>query len=235
MDDDSDFHEDLELGIDAADVAPPQADYYDPAYYDSDDDAPTDDSEEEQWLDDDNDEQSASGGKNQRTTRRDPVMEDITKRLKASSVSGTSETVPKKIQRRHRVKSNDELLYDPDQDDLDQEWLHELYPHQFRAMFVENCRTIHNEILRFPKASPIKTKQKRAQRPATASTTNSTTDPSPDTPAATPQFHPDDDSPDVVFHPVVCESCNTKVAVIDSDEIYHFFHVIASDTHPLKS
>lgn len=31
-----------------------------------------------------------------------------------------------------------------------------------------------------------------------------------------------------VFHPVMCKICNTKVAVYDSDEVYHFFNVVTS-------
>ncbi|KAF9159284.1 hypothetical protein DFQ26_006736 [Actinomortierella ambigua] len=269
MDDDSDFHEELELGVDTEDVAPSQAEYYDPTYYDSDDDAQTDESEEEQWNDEDDD-QSTSGRATQLNNHSDPVMESITRKLKASSMSGDIEAPSKKIQRKHRVKSNDQLLYDPEQDELDQEWLfdkiaghrpkgtkrediwtdailvcpmcwttlcydcqqHEFYPHQFRAMFVENCRTIQNEALKFPKAPSTKAQQKKAMHPAKAPTADTTTDPTPDAPDTVPQFHPD--SPDVFYHPVVCESCNTKVAVVDSDEIYHFFHVIASDIHPLK-
>ncbi|KAG0713003.1 E2F-associated phosphoprotein [Chionoecetes opilio] len=30
------------------------------------------------------------------------------------------------------------------------------------------------------------------------------------------------------FHPVMCKICNTKVAVYDSDEVYHFFNVVTS-------
>lgn len=30
------------------------------------------------------------------------------------------------------------------------------------------------------------------------------------------------------FHPVMCKICNTKVAVYDTDEVYHFFNVVTS-------
>ena len=30
------------------------------------------------------------------------------------------------------------------------------------------------------------------------------------------------------FNPVHCSNCNTRLAVYDSDDIYHFFNVIAS-------
>ena len=32
----------------------------------------------------------------------------------------------------------------------------------------------------------------------------------------------------VVYHPVVCSVCSSEVAVYDSDEVYHFFNVLAS-------
>lgn len=31
-----------------------------------------------------------------------------------------------------------------------------------------------------------------------------------------------------LYHPVMCKICNTKVAVYDSDEVYHFFNVVTS-------
>lgn len=30
------------------------------------------------------------------------------------------------------------------------------------------------------------------------------------------------------YHPVVCESCGTELAMQDEDEVVHFFNVIAS-------
>ncbi|XP_068232918.1 E2F-associated phosphoprotein-like [Palaemon carinicauda] len=33
---------------------------------------------------------------------------------------------------------------------------------------------------------------------------------------------------DEIFHPVFCNICNTKVAVYDKDEVYHFFNVLSS-------
>ena len=34
--------------------------------------------------------------------------------------------------------------------------------------------------------------------------------------------------PHELFNPVTCATCSTEVAVYDSDEVYHFFNVIAS-------
>ena len=32
-----------------------------------------------------------------------------------------------------------------------------------------------------------------------------------------------------VYQPVRCATCNTQVGVQDSDEVYHFVHVVASN------
>lgn len=34
--------------------------------------------------------------------------------------------------------------------------------------------------------------------------------------------------PEELFHPVTCTICNTKVAVYDTDEVYHFFNIVTS-------
>lgn len=39
-------------------------------------------------------------------------------------------------------------------------------------------------------------------------------------------LHQSDD--EEMFHPVMCQHCNTKVAVLDKEEVYHFFNVITS-------
>lgn len=36
------------------------------------------------------------------------------------------------------------------------------------------------------------------------------------------------DRDDELFHPVLCSICNTKVAVYDKEEVYHFFNVLSS-------
>ena len=30
------------------------------------------------------------------------------------------------------------------------------------------------------------------------------------------------------YHPVRCQDCNTEIAVMDSDEVFHFFNVLPS-------
>ncbi|KAF9355564.1 hypothetical protein BGX34_010405 [Mortierella sp. NVP85] len=119
-------------------------------------------------------------------------------------------------------------------------------------MFVESCRVLDSEILRFAKetkpsgrnnrrtttrASPsspsVSTSASTSASPSTSSsttittTTTITTQPETSGTSSTHHFKPsEDDDTDAIYHPVSCEICNTKVAVVDQDEVYHFFNVI---------
>uniref|UniRef100_A0A0B7A202 E2F-associated phosphoprotein n=1 Tax=Arion vulgaris TaxID=1028688 RepID=A0A0B7A202_9EUPU len=160
-------------------------------------------------------------------------------------------------QQTHTVISNDELLYDPDMDDEDQKWVdrqrqshrspasggsrrgkklkmpnsdalldcpacmttlcidcqrHATYKHQYRAMFVMNCVTDKSESLQYPVQAPKKRKHKK-KVPHVASVSSNENPLSSD-----------------LFNPVRCTECNTVVGVVDHDEVYHFFNVLASYT-----
>ena len=32
------------------------------------------------------------------------------------------------------------------------------------------------------------------------------------------------------YRPVRCKECNTEIGVVDNEEVYHFFHVLASQS-----
>ena len=70
-----------------------------------------------------------------------------------------------------------------------------------------NCTTDFNETLKYPHAK-TKQKQKKKQKVSSGQEINSEADDK--------------------FHPVKCNECNTVVGVYDSEEIYHFFNVLAS-------
>ncbi|XP_037072011.1 E2F-associated phosphoprotein-like [Pollicipes pollicipes] len=155
--------------------------------------------------------------------------------------------------RRRPVLTNDQLLYDPAMDDEDQQWVdrqrqrylparpsgsgdlqakpqklprsdavlncpacmtmlcldcqrHELYNNQYRAMFVFNCAVDESEALRYRLKEPPRRRGRRGAQPA---------------PAA-------DGEAQQLYNPVRCVTCRTEVAVYDTDEVYHFFNVIAS-------
>lgn len=79
-------------------------------------------------------------------------------------------------------------------------------------MFVLNCHVIKDEILKYvPK--PSKRSRKR-RRGAGGTTTN--------------EQQPEAASEMDRYHPVRCRDCNTEVAVVDTDEVFHFFNVLPS-------
>ncbi|XP_078000875.1 E2F-associated phosphoprotein-like [Glandiceps talaboti] len=93
---------------------------------------------------------------------------------------------------------------------------HDVYVHQFRAMFVVNCAIVHDEILRYKepaKQSNRNRKQKRFK---------------PEYVKAEGSEGTASSSAEEIYHPVRCSECNTEVAVYDSDEVFHFHNVLAS-------
>lgn len=162
------------------------------------------------------------------------------------------------------IPTNDELLYDPDEDDRDQAWVdarrrqysrrrpaaasrphrsqalpnsdavlncpacmttlcldcqrHEKYRTQYRAMFVMNCTVKNDEVLRY-KSQPEQKQRSRKRR------RGQTTEAPPDDASGPAPAGMDADE---VYHPVQCSECTTEVAVLDKDEVYHFFNILAS-------
>ncbi|KAF1491349.1 E2F-associated phosphoprotein, partial [Megadyptes antipodes antipodes] len=153
-----------------------------------------------------------------------------------------------------RILSNDELLYDPEEDSRDQEWVdsqrrgyrnqrrvlrqqqskpsavpssdavlncpacmttlcldcqrHESYKTQYRAMFVMNCVVNKEEILKYRKKLKKRSKKMKRSKETTSI--------------------PSNQEEEEVYHPVLCTECSTEVAVMDKDEVFHFFNVLAS-------
>ena len=115
---------------------------------------------------------------------------------------------------------------------------HELYQHQFRAMFVMNCTVVTTEVLRVgakPEEPAALGKSKRRQKkankrgaPATSLPTDQGGESGASVSAAGAGVGAGEETE--VYHPVRCEVCNTEVAVYDKDEVYHFHNVIASPT-----
>ncbi|KAM3718293.1 E2F-associated phosphoprotein [Dirofilaria immitis] len=90
---------------------------------------------------------------------------------------------------------------------------HELYHNQYRAVFVENCSVVENEVLFLPQSG--KNKQK-ARKNAAGIKPNAVVDP------ANVTTLPKED----LFHPVLCSICATNVGVYDYEEVFHFFNVL---------
>ncbi|XP_024051785.1 E2F-associated phosphoprotein [Trachemys scripta elegans] len=170
---------------------------------------------------------------------------------------GTQAARKKKRHQQRRIPTNDELLYDPEEDDRDQEWVdsqrrgyqnirrtqqqqskppaipnsdavlncpacmttlcfdcqrHESYKTQYRAMFVMNCSVNKEEVLKYK--GPVNKKIKKGHKKMKHSNEITTV-----------QANQEEEE---VYHPVKCTECSTEVAVLDKDEVFHFFNVLAS-------
>ncbi|XP_025950888.1 E2F-associated phosphoprotein isoform X2 [Dromaius novaehollandiae] len=165
----------------------------------------------------------------------------------------TQDARKKRKHQQRRILSNDELLYDPEEDSRDQEWVdsqrrgyrnqrrvqqqqqrplavpnsdavlncpacmttlcldcqrHESYKTQYRAMFVMNCSVNKEEILKYRKKLKKRNKKMRHSKENTSIQS--------------------DEEEEEIYHPVMCTECSTEVAVMDKDEVFHFFNVLAS-------
>ncbi|XP_037756514.1 E2F-associated phosphoprotein isoform X2 [Chelonia mydas] len=131
---------------------------------------------------------------------------------------GTQAARKKRRHQQRRIPTNDELLYDPEEDDRDQEWVdsqrrgHESYKTQYRAMFVMNCSVNKEEVLKYK--GPVNKKIKKGHKKMKHSNEITTV-----------QANQEEEE---VYHPVKCTECSTEVAVLDKDEVFHFFNVLAS-------
>lgn len=83
---------------------------------------------------------------------------------------------------------------------------HEKIVTQYRAMFVLNCKIVEGKFL------PL-TNKKRKRKSKTV---------------AQSRFDHESVGDGDMFQPVLCSVCDTEVAVIDKDEVYHFHNVLPS-------
>nr|XP_013795948.1 PREDICTED: E2F-associated phosphoprotein [Apteryx mantelli mantelli] len=165
----------------------------------------------------------------------------------------TQDVRKKRKHQQRQILSNDELLYDPEEDSRDQEWVdsqrrgyhnqrrvqqqqqktlavpnsdavlncpacmttlcldcqrHESYKTQYRAMFVMNCSVNKEEILKYRKKLKKRNKKMRHSKETTSIQSKQ--------------------EEEEIYHPVMCTECSTEVAVMDKDEVFHFFNVLAS-------
>lgn len=168
------------------------------------------------------------------------------------------ETKTKRKHQQRRIPTNDELFYDPEEDKRDQEWIdkkrreyhnlrstrsqqqvqlpampssdavlncpacmttlcfdcqrHESYRTQYRAMFVMNCTVVKDEILKYK--GPLNKMTKRRNKKIKQSSES--------------MAGQEKQEEEEIYHPVKCTECSTEVAVLDKDEVFHFFNVLAS-------
>lgn len=86
---------------------------------------------------------------------------------------------------------------------------HEKYSDQYRAMFVANCKVNYFPKFIYSKSGSSKKKSKKVKWERME--------------VEGPSYNANED----LFSSVVCANCDTEVAVYDSNEVYHFFNVLA--------
>ncbi|XP_030070968.1 E2F-associated phosphoprotein isoform X2 [Microcaecilia unicolor] len=154
-----------------------------------------------------------------------------------------------KRKQKHRILTNDELLYDPKEDDRDQAWVdarrrgyhrtNQMQQHQQAAPnsdAVLNCpacmTTLCLECQRHESyktqyramfvmnCTVVKEEALRYQEPQKKKKKRYK--------KQKMQSGVAQDEVQEIYHPVKCTECATEVAVYDKDEVYHFFNVLAS-------
>lgn len=90
-------------------------------------------------------------------------------------------------------------------------------------MFVMNCVVKRDEVLRY-KTQQEKKQRKRKRRKQQTEADEAAVAVADEAGGAGPSGMDADE----VYHPVKCSECSTEVAVLDKDEVYHFFNILAS-------
>lgn len=188
--------------------------------------------------------------------------------------------------RQRSIPTNEELFYDPDEDERDQAWVdarrraytrrpgqgrsrsgpglpglpssdavlncpacmttlcldcqrHEKYRTQYRAMFVLNCTVRREEVLRYRALQERRRKTNRRNRRTKAQKKGQGGEGA-EAAAAEEEVVQgggggggaeevlQGGAEEVVYHPVQCTECSTEVAVVDQEEVFHFFNILAS-------
>jgi len=102
---------------------------------------------------------------------------------------------------------------------------HSKYKNQYRAMFVTNCSVNYDQTVKIKSSNKKKKKifkrhRKRAEQAAMDSANSSE--------KTNNNNSNEENTEEELYHPVNCCQCKTEVGVIDKDEVYHFFNVVAS-------
>lgn len=81
-------------------------------------------------------------------------------------------------------------------------------------MFVMNCAVKSDEVLRYQTQTGRKQRNRKRRKAAAEE--------------AEAEAAPEGMEAGEAYHPVCCSECSTEVAVLDRDEVFHFFNVLAS-------
>ena len=107
-----------------------------------------------------------------------------------------------------------------------------MYAHQFRAMFVMNCRIQRDEVLKYvpklTKKERQKQKWKGKRREGEGGSVVVGEGVGEEERRGVGEGGEGEGGDGEDYYSVHCAECNTEVAVFDSDEVFHFFNVLAS-------
>ncbi|CEI85975.1 hypothetical protein RMCBS344292_00424 [Rhizopus microsporus] len=128
----------------------------------------------------------------------------------------------KKESKSKKILSNDELLYDPELDDKDEEWVNEQIVADSMDSMKGQGKT--DAILTCPMCFitlcySCQRHEKYADQYRAMFVHNCHV-------IKDERFKPKDAMEDEYYHKVVCDQCGVHVAMMDQDEVYHFFNVI---------
>ena len=109
---------------------------------------------------------------------------------------------------------------------------HEVYRHQFRAMFVTNCHILRDQVLKYvPRLSKKQRRKRRRKgrgRGEVEKEVRGEEEEEEGGGGGGERGGGGGGDKGEDYHPVHCAECNTEVAVYDKDEVFHFFNVLAS-------
>ncbi|XP_007431160.2 E2F-associated phosphoprotein [Python bivittatus] len=173
-------------------------------------------------------------------------------------VIGTAETRKKRKHQERRIPTNDELFYDPEEDNRDQEWVdmtrrryhnirsvqsqqqQEKLPAIPNSDAVLNCPACMTTLCLDCQRHELYRTQYRAMFVMNCTVVKEEIlkykDPlnkktkrgHKKTKQSSESITGTERQEEEIYHPVKCTECSTEVAALDKDEVFHFFNVLAS-------
>ncbi|CAG8484382.1 24709_t:CDS:2 [Cetraspora pellucida] len=134
----------------------------------------------------------------------------------------TEATYSIKKQKSRKKLTEEELFYDSKMDDDDELWMKK----KMAPIFVENCKVNRSERLIYTDKENVKARNKNKNKRLSNKLSDKQKQQPNSTEDATVEMSGTTEGE--IYYPVECEICGTKVAVVDEEEVYHFFNVIPS-------
>ncbi|KAG7250305.1 hypothetical protein CRUP_010332 [Coryphaenoides rupestris] len=111
---------------------------------------------------------------------------------------------------------------------------HERFRTQYRAMFVMNCTVKREEVLRYRTPQERRRSKRRSRRTREQEEVQRGGGAQQVEVQGGGGVEQEEvqgggaQEQEEVYHPVQCTECSTEVGVVDQDEVFHFFNILAS-------